>query len=396
MPTPSGQISLIDIQTEFGGGNPTSINEYYSGGSYVRTGIGVPASGQISFDDLRNKSLADPTLGVNWKTSSGILIGLTGVLGQGSQGNLVIGWRADGGIHYSLDRGDTWITAGTIVAPNGYTFASPGYGYLWNGSKFILGGVEGSVWTSANGAAWSPAKRTFFTAVGSPVGSAAYPGGFYNHPSYTVGFLQNDKKVATSTDNGDTWTGYSTTFTGVPLSIVVGGTAGVWPGAGGQNNRAFGNGIWVLCAARGHIAYSTDGINYTYRGDVHQSFGGDNILSVVFNGTEFVVAGSSGHLATSPDGITWTYSNKLRLAGVTFANTIFQYNNKKYVAGGSGYPDPNVNRGTLFISTDLISWTKITALTAVFGNQNVFSIAESNGRWITNVGTAVKTMGISP
>lgn len=52
----SGQISLADIQTEFGGSNPIGLNEYYKGGSYVTatdTAPNVPASGQISVSNLQ-------------------------------------------------------------------------------------------------------------------------------------------------------------------------------------------------------------------------------------------------------------------------------------------------------------------------------------------------------
>lgn len=56
MTTPSGTISLSDIQAEFTGANPISINEYYALAGYVPSGQGVPSSGQISFDDLRGKS----------------------------------------------------------------------------------------------------------------------------------------------------------------------------------------------------------------------------------------------------------------------------------------------------------------------------------------------------
>jgi hypothetical protein len=31
----SGFISLANVQTEFGGANPISLSEYYSGGPYV-------------------------------------------------------------------------------------------------------------------------------------------------------------------------------------------------------------------------------------------------------------------------------------------------------------------------------------------------------------------------
>ena len=50
MPVPTGQASLFDIQTEFGGVNPIGINEYYS------IVAGIPASGEISINNFRGKS----------------------------------------------------------------------------------------------------------------------------------------------------------------------------------------------------------------------------------------------------------------------------------------------------------------------------------------------------
>lgn len=51
----SGTISLLDVQNEFGGGNPININEYYRGGAYVRNSLftsGIPASGQIALSNF--------------------------------------------------------------------------------------------------------------------------------------------------------------------------------------------------------------------------------------------------------------------------------------------------------------------------------------------------------
>jgi hypothetical protein len=53
LPCPSGTISLLDIQNEFGGSNPISINEYYRNGAYVGSNnTNVPTGGQISFADF--------------------------------------------------------------------------------------------------------------------------------------------------------------------------------------------------------------------------------------------------------------------------------------------------------------------------------------------------------
>lgn len=53
----TGAISLNDVQTEFGGGNPIGINEYYAGGASVPSGTSgtngaVPTSGQISLSSF--------------------------------------------------------------------------------------------------------------------------------------------------------------------------------------------------------------------------------------------------------------------------------------------------------------------------------------------------------
>lgn len=60
----SGAISLANIQTEFGGSNPISLNEYYVGGSNVPSGIGgfnpnsIPSSGAISMSQFYNSTNA--------------------------------------------------------------------------------------------------------------------------------------------------------------------------------------------------------------------------------------------------------------------------------------------------------------------------------------------------
>jgi hypothetical protein len=62
----SGSISLEDIESEFGGGNPISIGDYYRGGSYV------PASITTS-TVLREPSSGENYIGSNtsWRLMSG-------------------------------------------------------------------------------------------------------------------------------------------------------------------------------------------------------------------------------------------------------------------------------------------------------------------------------------
>lgn len=61
----SGAVSLLDLQNEFGGANPISINEYYRGGALVpntSNNTGIPTSGTISLDDFHGSSALQGTL----------------------------------------------------------------------------------------------------------------------------------------------------------------------------------------------------------------------------------------------------------------------------------------------------------------------------------------------
>lgn len=55
MTTPTGAISFANLQSEFGGSNPISLSEYYSGGSLLGAPLNnVAASGAINMNSLRN------------------------------------------------------------------------------------------------------------------------------------------------------------------------------------------------------------------------------------------------------------------------------------------------------------------------------------------------------
>jgi hypothetical protein len=57
MTTPTAEITLTNIQTEFGGATPIFLTEYYANDTYVSLGMaGVPSSGQIAMSQLRGKN----------------------------------------------------------------------------------------------------------------------------------------------------------------------------------------------------------------------------------------------------------------------------------------------------------------------------------------------------
>jgi len=83
---PTGAAKFSEIQTEFGGSNPVSLNEYYSGGSLTKANLGifapngVPTSGAISVNDFRG---AQNTSEV-WATT--ITIGEVNIVGTNFYG----------------------------------------------------------------------------------------------------------------------------------------------------------------------------------------------------------------------------------------------------------------------------------------------------------------------
>lgn len=67
----SGTISLSQVQTEFGGANPISINEYYRDGALVpdtTVNAGIPTAGQISISQFYSTSASVPTVALAAKT----------------------------------------------------------------------------------------------------------------------------------------------------------------------------------------------------------------------------------------------------------------------------------------------------------------------------------------
>lgn len=70
----SGQISLNDVQTEFGGTNPINIDEYYRGGSLVPNtpaNSNIPTSGTIAMDDFYGGTASStPTYNVSVNNTS--------------------------------------------------------------------------------------------------------------------------------------------------------------------------------------------------------------------------------------------------------------------------------------------------------------------------------------
>lgn len=145
LPT-SGALSLSAIQTEFGGSNPISINEYYAGGANVPAGASgtngaVPTSGQISFSQFYGTS--DIVVNINTATVEDY----TFVGGGGS----IAGWKchSDGNVKYNT------ATGGSVNAYNWVVPTSEGSNYwcratLSSGSTPLGSGLGSWIDTALN------------------------------------------------------------------------------------------------------------------------------------------------------------------------------------------------------------------------------------------------------
>lgn len=161
LPT-SGPISLSQIQTEFNGTNPPSLNQYYRGGSFVpispRTTT-IPASGVIKLSDFYNtaRSLLEWTLvGPNAVTTpTANIIGPTSVFN-----GYVIG-SSVGFMTTSPTSGPTWtsrsIGSSVLKAKYNY-FDGTNYITCANNNAGTAGGqlcfsIDGTTWTAISGSA---------------------------------------------------------------------------------------------------------------------------------------------------------------------------------------------------------------------------------------------------
>jgi hypothetical protein len=105
----TGAISFANIQTEFGGANPISLNEYYLNGAYTTgTGAaGIPTSGAISLNNFYGKSKVIVPAGPAIPVTTGLYARYTGDGPFTKTGNNITTWYDIGGAnrHITTYRG---------------------------------------------------------------------------------------------------------------------------------------------------------------------------------------------------------------------------------------------------------------------------------------------------
>ena len=138
----SGAVSLTTIQTEYGGSNPISLNEYYRGGALVPNSTStasIPTSGVISVANFQGTS----------RTLNAEMLIIAGAGGGGKSGDDGGGGGGAGGL---LQYSGQTITPGTyviVVGAGGGTNTrgndTTGFSYTAiSGGNRVAGGAAGS------------------------------------------------------------------------------------------------------------------------------------------------------------------------------------------------------------------------------------------------------------
>ena len=182
MAVPSTNVGLTDIQTEFGGSNPISLSEYYSGGPLVPASAPapngpIPSSGQISIGQFRGAAsvvTVDYMIVAGGGGGSGHASSSTFSCGGGGAG----GYRASGFGPAPLQGTAINATKGThdiVVGAGGDGRGTPdgplpGSGDSGNNSSFAAPQPFGI--TSAGGGGGSAGNQTDGVAGGSGGGAS--------------------------------------------------------------------------------------------------------------------------------------------------------------------------------------------------------------------------------
>lgn len=170
LPT-SGPLTFSNVQTEFGGANPISLNEYYAGGAYVPAGTSgtygaVPTSGAISIRNFYGTSDALDTQTVTVGTYSIKGVVYYGYLSSTSTGSIVDGtFNPLSGatilnFYYNVTGGLVYFVLSGVYANSGWTNVSIA-GTNFTRASATFSNSSNTQWY------WSSASNPFGTTVGA-------------------------------------------------------------------------------------------------------------------------------------------------------------------------------------------------------------------------------------
>ncbi len=299
----SGAISLQDIEDEFGGSHPISINEYYDAAS------GIPASGEISFDDFYGKS---SEVVVNASNATNVV--LSSVFGSA--------WTTSTPKTYNVPSG---VTIGATSTSNAAIQVSSGL----VGTLVI--NVVGSV-LAAGGSGGSGSPGSHF--------GGSWPG--QNGPGGSGG---NGGTAISVVSNGS---GLTINNTGQ----ISGGGGGGGGGGNGVNSDTY---VYNMAGGTGGTGGNGQGYNQSASNGGSGGCGGHNAGRAAAGGNGGSFGNSGGSGGTAPFTVSGSYVSSTQCSGYATATAYHPaYGYSRPTSGGSG------GSGGRAIKNDGASWSNGT------------------------------------
>jgi hypothetical protein len=260
------------------------------------------------------------------------------------------------GVIKSSPDGITWTSRTPSVAAGFQDVAYANGKFIAVGSTVL--GVTEPITVSTDGVTWSNPTTPF---TGTMTGVS-----FGNGIWVTVG----SQVSAVSSDNGDTWTKY----TSIPSLALAQGLS-------------YGNGVF-FAAGIGSISTSSDGITWTEINLPTATI----VTDVAFGNQLFVALDGGGRIFTSTDAVTWT--KRRDSDGETWRT--LTYGNGMFVAGA----ETAGGDGAMY-SIDGITWIKMVGVPnyawygSTFGDGKFVMVGDAAASMIaTNISQAIYASGL--
>ncbi len=233
---------------------------------------------------------------------------------------------------------------------------------FWDNSRYLVYDVDtedrtSNLLTSADGISWTS----------TPTSPPAYMASVLkrNNTYVGVGINANLQTLFLTSTNGSVWTENYNFTTGLGMTVVPGQL--IWTGSQYVMVGLTYDGASTFS---GIIYTSPDGTTWTG----HSSGTSNALISINWNGTQYVAVGSLGTILTSPDANTWT----ARQSNVIGTLNKITWDGSRYIAVGDG---------TIITSPDAITWTTIEKGTST----NLHSVAWDGANRYVAVGGGVNS-----
>jgi hypothetical protein len=361
VPAVSGGVASKSVKIASGSvGGTYTFNNTFDPGQYVVNQTAA-ASFTLGGTTVSNTSLT--AINVTSSTSS-LGINVAPIASWASSTGPTAVGTAEGGI--SLANSEYYVMGGNGYArtTNGTTWTTITSGSLtgecntafYNG-VYVTGGYMnsyGQIYSSTDGLNWTQRVSSFGGAAGRPPKAVATSSGSTN--KFVI--AGNSGHMYYST-NGTSWT-QGSNFS-----------------SGNITGMASNNTTYIACGSTS-VYGSTDGQNWSTRTPASSPA---EWYKVAFGNGLFVLVGAAGHINTSTDGTTWV--NRTSTSGTTQAIRSVSYN------ASAGYPwMAGLGDGSAIFSTDGINWVSRT--TAVGGVAYGINFINSEYR-VINTGTAYRS-----